>query len=30
LKFGIGSKIPSRSKKNLTNAAKEHLTDPAI
>ena len=25
LKFGIGSKIPSRSKKNLTNAAKEHL-----
>jgi len=25
LKYGIGSKIPSRTKKNLSNAAEEHL-----
>ena len=25
LKYGVGSKVPSRSKKDLTNAAEEHL-----
>jgi transposase len=25
LKFGVGSKVPSRSKKNLTSAAEDHL-----